>query len=580
MESVFMQKILLSIILFLPCFIFAQENKQTQKDSLKKVITYSIDDKEKLDAYLKLTNIYYFEAIRDAQKRDTLMGLYDKMDTEAEKLGNVKARGIMRINRLNILVTTQQYDEVVKLAPGYLAFMEKTQLWNSYYYIYYSLVSAYRNQGKTVEATATANKMFEHAQEKENNIGMGIALFAMARIYNDQVRYSDEEKCLREAIVVLKDSALNKLVDVYGYLGACLVQQNRYEEAVQVADKMETVIKRYEEESGATILNAWLNQYMVYIDAYIELKQYDKAEIYCDKVEWMSNGAIIPYEARAAILASHGQYEEALEMADKAIEITFPKHKLETMMGKMTILLKKEGSENIEKLFREIIELQILGHNEEASAKLDEIRTQYEVEKVNAEKERMRLYLLLAISGCLLLVVMLAFYIYYHQLIRNKNKKLFSQIKAQDHLREELETMTKRYEEITQLIQPSVETEHAPSLQGNKQQRQLVERLHEYLLLDKNFTRNNIERDELVRVLATNKTYLYEAIKAVSDETPQEYINRLRLEEARRMLEKRSEFTIETIAEDCGFNSARTFYRLFREYYHITPAEYRRLVRD
>ena len=573
-----MKTVILLFVLLLPCFAVAQDNKQAQKDSLRALIAHTTDGKEKMDAYGKLTNIYYFEATGNKQKRDTLMALYDEMEAEAEKLGNDKARGVMRINRLNILVTTQQYDEVIKLAPDYLRFMDTKQMWNSYYYIYYSLVNAYRNKGSKDEATAAVNEMYQHAKEKDNNIGMGIALFTMSRIYNDQDRLLDQEKCLREAIVVMKDSALNKLVDVYLHLGSCLVEQERYEEAVQIAGEMEKTIKRYEEESGAVMPNAWLNQYMIYIFAYVELKQYDKAGIYCDKVEHMSNGTIIPYAARAAILASHGQYAEALKMADKAIETAYPKYKLKAMTTKMNILLKTEGNKSTEKLFEDIIDLQISEHNERMNAQLDGIRTQYEVDKHVAEKERQRNYFLFTLGGCALLSIVLGIWIYYSRTIVRKNRGLYRQIKEQDRLADELEAMTRQYEQMRQLTPPPAEIEHTQSLPGSQQQRQLVSRLREYLLKDNYFTALDFDIQEIISKLATNRTSLFEAIKVVTGKSLLEFINSLRLDEAKRLLDN-SELTIVTIAMECGFSTSRTFYRQFRERYRITPTEYRKMVK-
>ncbi|MCL2511178.1 MAG: helix-turn-helix transcriptional regulator, partial [Bacteroidales bacterium] len=56
-----------------------------------------------------------------------------------------------------------------------------------------------------------------------------------------------------------------------------------------------------------------------------------------------------------------------------------------------------------------------------------------------------------------------------------------------------------------------------------------------------------------------------------------EYINDLRLDEAKRLLDN-SDLTIESIALDCGFNTSRTFYNQFRERYRMTPAAYRKVA--
>ena len=100
---------------------------------------------------------------------------------------------------------------------------------------------------------------------------------------------------------------------------------------------------------------------------------------------------------------------------------------------------------------------------------------------------------------------------------------------------------------------------------GTIQQRKLVLQLREYLLKDKNYLNSDINRDEIVSALATNKTYLYDALNVVADKSLQEYIYFLRLEEARRMLDSVSKFTLETVAADCGFNTYRNFSRLFNK---------------
>ena len=111
-------------------------------------------------------------------------------------------------------------------------------------------------------------------------------------------------------------------------------------------------------------------------------------------------------------------------------------------------------------------------------------------------------------------------------------------------------------------------------LQHGLQYRQLVSRLRNYVLKDRYFTKPDINRDELILALSTNRTTLSEAVRAVTNNTLMGYLNVLRLEEAKRMLDAHPELTIETIAEKCGFN-LRTFHRLFNEHYHITPAKYR-----
>jgi AraC-like DNA-binding protein len=163
------------------------------------------------------------------------------------------------------------------------------------------------------------------------------------------------------------------------------------------------------------------------------------------------------------------------------------------------------------------------------------------------------------------LLVILLYYSYRKQ--QEKNRGLYRQIKEQDHLAEELKFFKQ---------QNAVET----SLQGNIQQRQLVARFCEYLQENKFYTNIEINIDEIVSALVTNRTDFFKAVKAVTNKTPIEYIHSVRLEEAKQALESNFELSLETIAYDYGFGSYTTFYRLFKERYQISPAKYRNIAKE
>ena len=569
-----MKFFLLTLILLLPCNAITQTSGQSIKDSLRNVIANS-EGKEKLDAYMRLTNLYYPEAT-DKLKRDTLFTLYDQMDDEAKRQGNDAKRASNCGNRLNVLNMAQQYDEIIKLAPVYMEFVEKMQLWNTYYQLYNPLISAYRNKGNDDKALEVAREMYNRAKERQHNSGMGLAFYNMSQIYAQQRRFTEQEESLRECIELIKDSTatLNILPTAYTRLGACLIAQKRFDEAISIVEESEIHIRRYEEASRSRQPNAWLNKFRILLDAYRQSEQFEKAEIYCNKIDSLMNGTYPLYEERAAILSWRKRYNEALEMVDKAIETSNPAGKTQAMGMKMMILLSKGDVEASQQMFRDIVAAIDANHNEKTSAQLDEIRTMYEVDKIKAEKERVRNYLLFSLAGCLLLAVLLGIYIYYSRLILKKNRGLYRQIKEQDRLRKTVETL---HEISPQAKSP---TEQQPETGGTTQQRQLVARFHQYLIDKQNYTKPEIELEEIITALATNRSYLFEAVKAVTDKTPKDYIHAMRLEEAKLMLETRFDLNIDVIAEECGFNSRSAFYRIFRDNYQINPKEYRKMARE
>jgi AraC-like DNA-binding protein len=246
----------------------------------------------------------------------------------------------------------------------------------------------------------------------------------------------------------------------------------------------------------------------------------------------------------------------------------------------MLVLIGMGRSEEAGNLFSEIVYEIFDNHNKELNAQLDEIRTQYEVDKHIAAKVRNRNYFLFSLGVCLLLLILLGIGIYYNRIITRKNRGLYRQIKEQDYLKEELEQMTNQYDKLLQSIPSSVEVETIKECPGDKQQKELVKRLNTYLLENKNFSNIDLVLDGIASELATNRSYLFETIKTVTGKTLMEYIHALRLNEARQMMDNDHNLTVETIASDCGFNNRQTFHRLFKEQYNISPAEYRKMVKN
>ena len=111
------------------------------------------------------------------------------------------------------------------------------------------------------------------------------------------------------------------------------------------------------------------------------------------------------------------------------------------------------------------------------------------------------------------------------------------------------------------------------------EQKNLVMRLQEYLLSHDNLLDAEVNRDDIISALGTNKNTLTDAVKAVTGKSPMEYMRILKVEEARKQMDAHPELTIEAVAFSCGFNIPSTFYRMFRKQYGISPAEYRKMAK-
>lgn len=100
----------------------------------------------------------------------------------------------------------------------------------------------------------------------------------------------------------------------------------------------------------------------------------------------------------------------------------------------------------------------------------------------------------------------------------------------------------------------------------------------EIILKVQNFIEHHAEKkigiDDLVRVALLSRRSLARRFMEATGNSPKEYIQRVKVEEARRMLEFGKE-TIQEIFYKIGYDDHATFRKIFKKYTGLLPGEYR-----
>ena len=106
----------------------------------------------------------------------------------------------------------------------------------------------------------------------------------------------------------------------------------------------------------------------------------------------------------------------------------------------------------------------------------------------------------------------------------------------------------------------------------------LYQQLRELLETRKLYLDPELNQQTLITLLGTNKKYLYQAIAGYGEENFRSLINRYRVDESKRLIEQSigidSTQDMTTVYQSAGFNSAASFYRIFKILTGLTPAEY------
>ena len=92
-------------------------------------------------------------------------------------------------------------------------------------------------------------------------------------------------------------------------------------------------------------------------------------------------------------------------------------------------------------------------------------------------------------------------------------------------------------------------------------------------LIKNNLSKSDLKIDDLSREMGISHTPFYKKIKELTNQTPNEFLKQIRLEQAKKMLSEKN-LTISEIAYQTGFNSPKYFRNCFKDQYGMTPSEY------
>ena len=97
--------------------------------------------------------------------------------------------------------------------------------------------------------------------------------------------------------------------------------------------------------------------------------------------------------------------------------------------------------------------------------------------------------------------------------------------------------------------------------------------------IDANFD-SDLYLERLAEIAAFSKFHFHRVFYAMTGETLNDYIKRIRLQNAAVKLICNTGMSMTEIALDCGFNSSANFSRVFKDYYKISPSEYKLNFKD
>ena len=182
---------------------------------------------------------------------------------------------------------------------------------------------------------------------------------------------------------------------------------------------------------------------------------------------------------------------------------------------------------------------------------------QLELEKEKAESQK-RLILLWSAGGIILLVVLILIILWWQfQVIKKHNRLAVRRID---------ELMKQREKE-----QAEEAVEHS-----SDENRNAFNRMEQIILKGLLFKDPLFNRDGIVKATGLSRTTVIQLIQEFTGLTPGDYITKLRIEHSVKLIKEHPDWTIDGIAEGCGYVRRATYYSHFNKFFGITPAQYRK----
>lgn len=221
------------------------------------------------------------------------------------------------------------------------------------------------------------------------------------------------------------------------------------------------------------------------------------------------------------------------------------------------------------------------------------LETREKERKIELQEEELRWHRAVTstIAGALLLVGVIFLLVVRHsRIVDRKNKVLALQIDRYLSYRDELQAARERIRLLEEAkadldvagVKAEVEDEPEPGGRNGLPEdvdRKYFEELDLKIRGERLFLNPDLTRDMILQLTPVGKNRISPLLQTFAGENFNGYVNRLRLEHSLVLLKDFDHYTVEAVAIDSGFNNVRTFQRIFREKYGMTPAEYRKTLK-
>lgn len=453
-----------------------------------------------------------------------------------------------------------------------------------------NLMECYDKLNYSDALTETILRLRKKAQVCGDKAYEAISFFTSGRRMHFHGRKFDGYSSCLKAVSMMKESGSplqhEELSDFYAELVKMYVKDELYDEAVRMSQLQEEEARQISSADKPGAVERDLRRVYA-LRACLLAKAGRMAE--ADKAygAWKETafGNVVDDMEVFDYLRLRQIDHEAMDIAMRYRE--FLRSQGDTISYRMLSVLNKEAQLHIhlgeyEKAAEHVREISTITDSIYRHVSRNVMTTTYELYHEQDQSHRKTLWLSLLSLGLVMLLFISAAVAYYLRIIQKKNRHLLHLLNGVDAYRRAVisgQPVSSEMADALDDIHSSLMEEN-PDDEGvgepDDEDRRLFVEMDTQVTRDRLFLKPGLGRDDLMRLIGVDKNRFGKMMSKYSDASNTSvYINVKRVEYGASLLVEHPEYTIATIAAECGMSNTVTFNRTFKEMYNITPSEYR-----
>lgn len=541
------------------------------KDTAFHYIELALEEAERINSKKSIAKIkdisgyYYFLAERydDAKKiLHEAEAYFDSVDSKAGLISCYDKLALIYLRMHNSTKSFEYYTKELKLAEELGDKRAKANAINNIAIFYY-------NEKKYDKALEQYEIALEINTEDLNEKGIALALNNIAEIYKLKAYYEKAFEYYFEAKEIMERNEFkHELGYCLGNIGETYIYINDFESALTFTLEAKSIFTQISDTYGlAEIYN-------------------NLGEIYDNKQNYSK--AVFYYELS---LQNARQINSLDHIKDNYLKIAGLYEKI-NQPAKALASYKKytEIKDSIQELYntQTINQLKINYETEKKDKQIQVLSAEAELNKYKNTQKTIIIVVLLLASVALIIILVIVF-------IQKKEKneayndlviKNLEIMKSHNELIEaktKMEALSKeKKEEASDKIIDDKSDKYNKSNLNEQQKQELFDELILLMEEEKHYLNKDLKLSNIAKILETNNLYLSQVINQKSGSNFNNFINKYRINEARKFLSdpNYANFSIEGIASEVGFKSKSTFNIAFKKYTGLTPSFFRKKAQE